>query len=89
MSDTINGQKVNEETFHEIIEANLRVIPFFEDKEFLGHEFRVGKKYIDFVLRDFTYYYLVEMKYQGNPIAAIIDLNKKAPLFANQEGLNV
>jgi len=89
MSDTTNGQKVNEETFHEIIEANPRVIPFFEGKEFLGHEFRVGKKYIDFVLKDSTYYYLVEMKYQQDPIAAIIDLDKKAPLFAKQESLSV
>lgn len=88
MNDRVNGRKVNEETFHEIIEANPRLIPFFEGKEFLGHEFSVYKKSIDFVVKDPTYYYLVEMKYQQDPIAAIIDLNKKAPLFAKQEGLS-
>ena len=85
MNNRANGRKVNEETFHKIIEANPRLIPFFEGKEFLGHEFSVYKKSIDFVLKDPAYYYLVEMKYRQDPIAAIIDLDKKAPLFARQE----
>jgi len=89
MSEIANGRKVNEETFHAIIEANPEVIPFFVGKEFLRHEFPVGTKYIDFVLKDSAYYYLVEMKYKQDPIEAIIDLDKKAPLFARQEEIKI
>ena len=89
MSDSTTGQKPNEETFHAVIEANPETIPFFIGKKLLRHEFRVDGKYIDFVLKDSAYHYLVEMKYRRDPVEAIIDLNKKAPLFARQEGIHV
>ena len=49
-------RNVNEETFHRIIESNPEVIPFFVGKEFVKHEFNVGTKFIDFVLKDAKYH---------------------------------
>lgn len=79
---------MDEEVLHRKIEQNPSRISYFEDKKLVKHEFPVDGRFIDFVFEDENFYYLVEMKYERDPVEAIMDLDKKAPLYAKQQGVD-
>jgi hypothetical protein len=80
--------KLIEEDLHKRIEKDPSAIKFFRDKRLVKHEFSVKEGHIDFVLEDDEYCYLVEMKYKRDPIEAITDLDRKAPLYAAQQKID-
>ncbi len=80
--------EMDEEALHRRIEQNPAIISYFKDMRLVKHEFQVDGKFIDFVFEDENFYYLVEMKYERDPVEAIMDLDKKAPLYAKQQGID-